>query len=57
MKLAEVRKAAVAVCGGIAMVLATGLVPEPYKTWATAVLAVGTAFGVYQVQNANKPAA
>ena len=50
-KLAEVRKTVAAVVGILAQALALGLLPVPYSTWATAVLAFATVAGVYQVKN------
>ena len=50
-KIAEVRKALVAVAAIIAQLLALGLLPDPYDKYASAALAFLTAIGVYMVPN------
>ena len=55
MTFANVRKFALAALGGLAQVAAAGLLPEQYRPWATVVLAVATALGVYAVPNAPLP--
>jgi EamA domain-containing membrane protein RarD len=44
-------KAGVAVAGVIAQIIALGLVPDKYEPWVAVVVALLTAFGVYQVPN------
>lgn len=51
MKLAQIRKAVVAVVGVAAQVAAAGVLPEAWKPWGAVVLAVATAAGVYAVPN------
>jgi hypothetical protein len=53
--MAEVRKAITAALGGLVAILGTGIVPEPWNTWAVTVVMVATVLGVYNVPN--EPAA
>lgn len=54
-KIAEVRKALVAIAALIAQLLALGLLKDPWDQWASAALAFLTAIGVYVVPNALPP--
>lgn len=51
MKLEQVRKAIASALGGLAAVVATGIVPEPWNTWAVTAIMVGTVLGVYNLPN------
>lgn len=50
-KLAQVRKALVALAGAVAQVVALGVVHGQALHWATVVIAVATVLGVHQVPN------
>lgn len=52
---AEVRKLLVALTGALGQGLDVGLVPDQYKPYVSVVLALATAYGVYQVPNADGP--
>lgn len=45
------RKLAALIIGAIATLVSTGLVPEPWNTYANAVILIGTAVGVYTARN------
>jgi hypothetical protein len=44
-------KTLVALAGVVAQIIALGLVPTKYEPWVAVVVALLTAFGVYQVPN------
>lgn len=54
-KLKEYRKFAAAVVGGVAELVATGVLNGPALVVAQAVIAAATAAGVYTVRNGDKP--
>lgn len=49
--LARYRKAIAAAVGALAEIVALGVLPEQYQSWATTLIAVATAAGVYAVPN------
>ena len=51
--MARVRKALVALLGAAVQVAASGVLPQEYRPWATVVIALGVAVGVYRVPNAS----
>lgn len=53
-KIREVKKAAAAAGGTLAMLIAQGAIPDPERGWAVGLLAILTALGVYTATN--KPA-
>lgn len=49
--LTEARKFGASVAGGLVALLAAGLIPEPYDTYAIAVVGFLTSIGVYKARN------
>lgn len=55
MTLDQTRKAITSAFGGLVAILATGIVPEPWNTWAVTAVMVATVLGVYRVPNEPAP--
>jgi len=49
--MSRYRKAAAAAAGVLAQLVAAGAIPEQWRPWASVVLAVATALGVYAAPN------
>lgn len=47
----KARKFTAALVGAVAMIVATGLVPEEFVIYANAAIGFATALGVYKVEN------
>jgi hypothetical protein len=50
--VARVRKALVALLGAAAEVASNSALPQKYQAWASVVIALAVAVGVYQIPNA-----
>ena len=51
MKIGEIRKALGAASAALAVVVAQGVLPDPWQAWVTCAAAVAGVLAVYRLQN------